>query len=178
VPDSFGNIDETIDNFNNFTYKDNNIKVGVVQGKNLNELIECYKFMSDKADKIAISFSYPYYEEIYPYEISNFYSWMKGRQFFIKYLIQNDIWNFDKPHHLLGCGLPQEFKEYKNIKNIDSIDTSNPVIHGILHLPYSSCGLTNKNTIKMIDLFNREIDDDTMKMILFNINEFKQLVKG
>ena len=177
VPDSLEDMEETIYNFNNFNYESNSTKIGVVQGKNLKELVECYKFMSSNADKIAISFDYSYYEQIYPYEINKFYSWMKGRQFFIKYLVHNNIWNFNKPHHLLGCGLPQEFSAYKNFIAIDSVDTSNPVIHGILNLPYSDDGLVNKNTIKMIDLFNKSIDKDTMDLILFNISEFKKLAK-
>ena len=62
VPDSLENKDRTIDLFNKWmaTYGnkvDSSTKaIGVVQGKNYREIVDCYKFMNDNADMIAISF--------------------------------------------------------------------------------------------------------------------------
>ena len=34
------------------------LKIGVVQGKTWQELVDCYRFMAEEADYIAISFDY------------------------------------------------------------------------------------------------------------------------
>ena len=39
--------------------------IGVVQGSTYQELVDCYKYMSDNADYIAISFDYKWYETGY-----------------------------------------------------------------------------------------------------------------
>ena len=64
VSDSLENTEETISNFDKWLTKYKDLpgkKIGVVQGKNYTELVKCYQYMSDKADKIAISFDYSYY---------------------------------------------------------------------------------------------------------------------
>ena len=62
---------------------------------------------------------------------------MKGRQQMISRLIAENVIDTNKPHHLLGCGLPQEFKFYKEMHWIDSVDTSNPVMHGMHDIRYT-----------------------------------------
>ena len=65
-------------------------------------------------DMIAISFDYSYYEVCCPHP-NKYISWMLGRVKLLGDLVRDNIINEDKPHHLLGCGLPQEFSFYKNI---------------------------------------------------------------
>ena len=118
VPDSLEEKDKTIDSYKSF--KENypvlpGKSIGVVQGKTYEEIKECYKFMSENADMIAISFDYSFYLALRPDERNKFFSWMYGRQLLIDMLIQDGIWNHEKPHHLLGCGLPREFSYYKDI---------------------------------------------------------------
>ena len=74
--------------------------------------------------------------------------------------------------HLLGCALPQEFKAYKDIPNIVSIDTSNPIVHGILNIPYSEQGLNTKMDVKLADLI--EWDGD-FTIALENAKKFKEI---
>jgi len=39
---------------------------------------------------------------------------MLGRVKLLGDLLRDGVINKDKPHHLLGCGLPQEFSFYKH----------------------------------------------------------------
>ena len=88
-------------------------KIGVVQGKTYKEIAGCYDYMNSIAnvDMIAISFDYSYYTESVPHP-NKYVSWMLGRVKLLGDLLKDGIINTKKPHHLLGCGLPQEFAFY------------------------------------------------------------------
>ena len=180
VPDSLEEKDETINSFIEFTNKFVNLPgktVGVVQGKDYNEIKECYQFMSDNADMIAISFDYSYYNKQFPNAKNKWEAWMLGRQELIDMLITEGVWNHDKEHHLLGCGLPQEFKHYKIIKSIVSCDTSNPIVMGLLGYRYDDLyGLDFKESIKLVDLFEAKLDEKQLDNIHHNIKVFKSFV--
>ena len=90
--------------------------IGVVQGKTYNEIVDCYEYMDNIAevDMIAISFDYSYYTKSVPHP-NKYVSWMLGRIKLLGDLVKDGIINQDKPHHLLGCGLPQEFSFYSLI---------------------------------------------------------------
>lgn len=178
VPDSLENKDETISSFENFIskYKDlPGIKIGVVQGKTLEDIIECYKYMSEHADKIALSFDLSYYEQTNPNE-NKLFSWCYGRQQLVKYLIENDIWNPFKPHHLLGCGLAREFDFNYYKSHIESIDTSNPIVAAINGYRYSDNGLFVKPKIKLCDLINYKLNDEQLDLVRHNTKIFKQII--
>ena len=125
-------------------------KIGVVQGKTYEQIKSCYEYMDKFADvdMIAISFDYSYYTET----IS------------------------DKPHHLLGCGLPQEFSFYSDYNWIYSLDTSNPVVHGRKGIGYNSDGLWNKESQKLHELMNYQVEDTNL--ILNNIHKFRWFANG
>lgn len=69
VPDVLENASDTIASFlnwfNNIANENSEIDhlrcIGVVQGQDWNDLLACYKFMCNNADKVAISFDYNYY---------------------------------------------------------------------------------------------------------------------
>lgn len=177
IPDVLEEKDKTIDSFIEFKKHHPSLpgkSIGVVQGKSYEEIKECYKFMSDNADMIAISFDYSYYLKLRPDERNKFFSWMFGRQTLIDMLIEDGIWNFEKPHHLLGCGLPSEFKYYKDNKSIVSCDTSNPIVMGMLGHRYDEInGLDFKESIKLVDLFEAKLDDKQLDNIYHNIKVFR-----
>lgn len=180
IPDSLENINETINSYNNFISKYNDlpgIKIGVVQGKDLNELVECYKFMSDKADKIAISFDYSFYNQLH-HSNNTLENWCYGRCRFVKYLIESNIWNYNKPHHLLGCSLAKEFKfqPYKDI--IETIDTSNPIVSGIYKLKYDKDGLNEKPKMKLYELIDYIPDESQLDIIKYNAKMFRDIVNN
>lgn len=181
IPDSLENGDETIANYKSFvkTYSDlPGAKIGVVQGKTFNELVECYKFMSDNADYIAISFDLSFYQTI---GVGNtkLERQCTGRQMFINMLSKTHILNPTKPHHLLGCSLAKEFGWYveNGFSFIRSCDTSNPIVAGILGYTYSgSFGLQNKPSIKLADLIEHKVTPIEYDRIKYNVSQFKKIL--
>ena len=159
------------------------LKIGVVQGKNWNDLVQCYRFMSDQADYVAISFDYSYYEHTGEITTTSagrkLQLWSSGRQRFIHQLIDEGVWRWDKPHHLLGCSLAKEFSYYvdNNIHNIKSVDTSTPIMAGIKGYRYNDTfGLDHKPSTMLADLIEHEVTDDQTEDILYNTNMFKKII--
>ncbi len=181
VPDVLEDGYETIKSFHNFVneYTDlPGLKIGVVQGKTYDELVDCYKYMSDNADYIAISFDYSYYL-VTGIGKSKLERYSSGRYTFINDLKREGIWNNYKPHHLLGCSLAKEFNLYNNDRTIRSVDTSNPVVAGIKELRYNgNLGLEDKPSIKLADLIDHQVTDSEMENIEYNVNEFKGIIYG
>lgn len=181
VPDALEESKITMDSFNEFIAAHNDLpgkSIGVVQGKNYKEMSECYGYMCKNADMVAITFNNSWYQNEFPNEKNKYHSLAKGRQSFIDTLMSDGIWDHNKEHHLLGCGLPQEFKKYKNIKSIVSCDTSNPIVMGILGHRYNGvAGLEVKESIKLIDLFDANLDEKQMDDVFYNIQTFKEICK-
>jgi hypothetical protein len=184
VPDVLEDYKETRTSFYHFTHEYQDLpghKVGVVQGKTYDELIECYKFMSDFADYIAISFDYSYYQIIGRSTSDNperakLERMCDGRQKLINMLIADSIWDWQKPHHLLGNSLPIEMIHYKQITNIRSVDTSNPIIAAIKGIRYKRrLGIFEKPSVKLADLIDIEVDDETKELINYNTTLYKEI---
>jgi hypothetical protein len=182
VPDVLEDGYETILHFNDFIKKYPDLpglRIGVVQGKTYDEIVDCYKYMSEYADYIAISFDYNYYiaTGLGKTELER---WCNGRFNLINDLIADGFWNNKKPHHLLGCSFAKEFFWYKSLQdkhNIRSVDTSNPVVAGIKGLKYSGLGLKTKPSVKLADLIDYEPNDEEKELIYHNISIFKKLAK-
>jgi hypothetical protein len=188
VPDILEDSQGTIDNYKKFvdvwkhvTDELDGQKVGAVQGKAWSEILKCYQFMSDNADVIAISFDFSYYQITGEGE-----TWeqkmVTGRQRLIEQLIDRGVWNWKKPHHLLGAALPQEFAYYRNnnIYSIRSLDTSNPVVHGLNNIQYNSTfGLKSKlRGTLLADLINAIPTKEQEEIIDYNISQFRKIVNG
>ena len=88
--------------------------------------------------------------------------------------------NKDKPHHLLGCGVPQEFEYYRRAGYdwIYSVDTSNPVVHGIKDIRYTDQGLWNKESQKLFTMINSEVSEEQMEVIRYNVEKFRWFCNG
>ena len=185
VPDALEQSQKTIDQMEDWNNKglgyEGSGKIGVVQGKTYDEIVDCYNYMNKEADvdMIAISFDYSYYTNSCPHA-NKYVSWMLGRVKLLGDLLRDGVINKDKPHHLLGCGLPQEFSFYKHSDYdwIYSLDTSNPVVHGIKGISYSSDGLWSKERQKLHELINSEISIDQLNTIKNNIQKFKWFTNG
>ena len=183
VPDALEDYRKTIDQMEDWNnkglgYKGSG-KIGVVQGKTYDEIVDCYNYMNKEADvdMIAISFDYSYYNQSVPHA-NKYVSWMLGRVKLLGDLERDNVINKDKPHHLLGCGLPQEFSFYKHsdFDWIYSLDTSNPVVHGIKGITYGTDGLWSKESQKLFELINFEVEDSNT--ILHNIQKFRWFTNG
>jgi hypothetical protein len=180
VPDVLQDCMCTMENFVQWEDKFKGLpgkKIGVVQGKTYQELVDCYRFMGTHADMVAISFDYDYYE-IVGFGSSKAQLWASGRPKLIKSLKNDCILNPSVPIHLLGCSLPYEFRNYADIPMIRSIDTSNPVLHGMYGIKYGEHGLFVKHMVKMAEVFEKDVTSDNMGIIEFNINKFKEIVHG
>ena len=180
VPDVLENADQTIEQWRNWTdvfepMENKSLKIGVVQGETWQELVDCYNFMSREADYIAISFDYSYYKYT-GIGTDKLELWCSGRQRFIQDLIDKGLWNWSKPHHLLGCSLAKEFKYYvdKSITNIRSCDTSNPIVAALKGLRYNGdLGLREKPSTMLCDLIAANVDTDELDDVLYNTKMFK-----
>ena len=187
IPDVFEDGPSTIEHYRHFiqqydkTLRDlGTVKIGAVHGRNWNELLNCYRFMAESADMIAISFDFIFYQMIGEGNSHNERCYT-GRQRFIRQLIDRGAWEWNKPHHLLGCSLPQEFGYYRKqgIYNIRSVDTSNPVVHGMCNIRYcDTFGLNQKLTLKLADLISEEVSQDSINDILYNVDCFKRILNG
>ena len=180
VPDALENAKKTMSQMAewNMNYKDlPGKKIGVVQGKSYEEIKACYIYMNEIADvdMIAISFDYSYYTKSVPHP-NKYVSWMLGRVKLLGDLLKDGVINENKKHHLLGCGLPQEFSFYSQYPWIYSLDTSNPVVHGIKGIEYGEDGLWSKESQKLFELINYEVED--LNTILYNINKFRWFTNG
>ena len=187
VPDVLESSDETIISYANWltSGRIKNIKesfltkaIGAVQGKTWDELVRCYRFMSDNADMIAISFDFSYYLTTGRGK-TDLEKFSSGRQRFIHQLIDEGIWNWEKPHHLLGCSLAREFRYYvdNNVYNIASCDTSNPIVAALHGMEYDAdYGLQTKPKTKLADLIDHDVTKDEMDIIDYNTKMFKKIL--
>jgi hypothetical protein len=181
LEDGYATIDKMEDwNNKGLGYKGSG-KIGVVQGKTYDEIVDCYNYMNKEADvdMIAISFDYSYYTKSVPHA-NKYVSWMLGRVKLLGDLLKDGVINKDKKHHLLGCGLPQEFQFYKHSDYdwIYSLDTSNPVVHGIKGISYKDQGLWSKESQKLFELINSDITTDQLGLIKNNIQRFRWFTNG
>ena len=87
--------------------------------------------------------------------------------------IKNGVLNEDKPHHLLGCSLPQEGMYYRNYPWIYSMDTSNPIVHAIKNIKYGDTGLWSKESQKLFTLINTPLAEISNELVKGNIKKFR-----
>jgi hypothetical protein len=177
IPDALENAEKTMRQAEKW-YKDHGDvpgkSIGVVQGRSYREIRDCYEFM-DKftdVDMIAISFDYSYYSKSFPHP-NKYVSWMLGRVKLLGDLLKNGVLNEDKPHHLLGCSLPQEGMYYRNYPWIYSMDTSNPVVHAIKNIKYGETGLWSKESQKLFTLINTPLAEISNELVKGNIKKFR-----
>lgn len=186
IPDVLEDAEGTVKSVQDWITDLPGTRIGVVQGKTLEELEWCYEEINPFVDKIAISFDYSFYMTLNPSERNHLRDWTLGRRSFLAYLHENEIINEDKPHHLLGCSLPWEFKNYNTMYPwIQSIDTSNPVMWAIEDgkYPKDYYSIIGKPSQKLFTLMDwepesSEAKDIMLKDIEHNINVFNRIVNG
>jgi len=184
LEDCKGTVDQWIDWCADHGNRSNALKIGVVQGKDWNDLVECYRFMADNADYIAISFDYEYFQHT-GYNANStadarLARMKSGRIRFINQLISENIWCWEKPHHLLGCSLASEFRWYvdNNVYNIKSCDTSNPVVAAIKGFRYNDeHALQHKPSTLLADLIDHDMNDDQIDDLEYNTKMFKKILR-
>ena len=154
-------------------------RIGVVQGFTYGELVKCYMTLDRMGiDKLAISFDYSYYLEVFPHP-NKWVSYAMGRVMTLNKLMEDGIINLNKPHHLLGCAHPREFSFYNSpaYKWIESLDTSSPIVHGIKKVGYGDLFANwTKEKTKLADLLDCVPDAEQEKCIAENLEAFRRFV--
>jgi hypothetical protein len=197
IPDVFQDMENNFESFENFltsfpTHMIPSKRIGVIQGTSYEEMVESYKFMTEQADKIAISFGYNYFweqeksslDDVDENTIKTEYmpkAYSVGRFNLLNRFIEDGVIDYHKKHHLLGCGTPTEFWNYGKDKDryrysfVESIDTSHPVIAGFFNLDYDDqINTITKRPEKMVDIFNDEVSLEQWSTIESNVKTFKK----
>ena len=177
IPDSLENCEKTVSNLHEWVFdpylkKLPGKKIGVVQGRNKQEIEFCYNQIQPFVDMVAISFDYDFLQQ--GYIDKKEYNFMFGR---VDLLRDMDRYvNRSKPHHLLGVYLPQEGKQYTHrIKEwLYSIDTSNPVVHGLHNEYYSADGLNHKKSVTLFTMISEAVSLGKYTHVMHNIRKFKE----
>ena len=190
IPDVLEDCDQTIKNVedwvenyskpNQFNWF-NSKSIGVVQGKSYAEIVKCYQAIEPLVDKVAISFDYSFFRDIPGEYPTKYHMYVKGRQMLIDQLLADGIINRKKLHHLLGCGLPQEFAHYNSPQYawIDTLDTSNPVVAGLKGIKYNAAaGLEDKPSEKLFTMINHKPTSKETDDIIYNIFCFRTIIHG
>lgn len=152
----------------------------VVQGKNYQDMVRCYKVAEKYADKIAISFNSDYFTTDWQADmvVDKLVAWMLGRMNLIYKLDREGVLNHSKMHHLLGVALPQEVQYYRHMPYITTVDTSNPIVHGMFGCKYQDWGLNFKRTTKLVDLLDHHVTEKEREIIDYNLKKFREFAKG
>lgn len=182
VPDVLNDGKKTIERMNDWfgKYKTPaySKSMAVVQGSTYEELIDTYRKIAfdDRVGKVGISFDSSCYlggDGANNPTLSREASFMRGRSRFLAYLEEENIVNREKPHHLLGCSLPQEMYFYRNVDWIESVDTSSPVVNGLMNIKYSIIGLESKPSTKLFTLIDSEVTAEQLQTVKYNIMMFR-----
>ena len=179
VPDVWQNKTSTLVNakywMKNYKLPKNTTKVAVVQAQSYGEACECYDILQfhQGYKKIAFSYGADWYAEEFPHP-NPLVGKMMGRILTISKMYKSNLISKSDRVHLLGCALPQEFRYYKDFPFIESIDTSNPIIHGLEGIRYSSNGLFTKSNTKIDKIGNISLTRETLYNINHNLTQFKK----
>ena len=179
VPDVWQNKTSTLVNakywMKNYKLPKNTTKVAVVQAQSYGEACECYDILQfhQGYKKIAFSYGADWYAKEFPHP-NPLVGKMMGRILTISKMYKSGLISKSDRIHLLGCALPQEFRYYKDFPFIESIDTSNPIIHGLEGIRYSSNGLFTKSNVKIDKIGNIPLTRETLYDINHNLTQFKK----
>ena len=135
--------------------------VGVAQGHTLEEVILCYQAIEPYCDMIAFNFDFSSYAT-QQVGMPKRLLMSLGRVKMLRNLWGLSVINTDKPHHLLGCGVPQEICWYPKDWNwVRSMDTCHPVMEAMVGRRYDPDmpGLVEKDPTKMCNIMDAQVDD-------------------
>lgn len=182
VPDVWKNGPATVEMFEAFLEKHPRVTlpgkvIGVAQGYTLEEVAKCYKQIEPKCDMVAFNLDFATYCDLPDVGIPYCIRMSLGRRKMLQDLYEAGVINTRKPHHLLGCGVPQEICWYpKSWTWIRSIDTCNPVIHGMMGKTYDEGlpGLTYKITDpKMCECMDAQVGPIELNLVKYNLMQIR-----
>lgn len=177
LPDYPGDGIKTLEAAKEFKAKNRNLgtakSIGVVHGKDFDEMLHSAIQISKYCDMLAL----PMLRNGFHHgEFVGMLQRTKARQILVERLnnaMRNKVLDW-KPIHLLGCLLPQEFKDYED-GMVYSADTSNPILHGIEGVLYAEDGLQSKSDMKMESVMGLAINPQMQYNIFHNIKAFYRI---
>jgi hypothetical protein len=156
-----------------FKYPKKTKITAVIQGEDKNQAYLCANLLQNLGyEKLCVSYGATWYNEFFPHSNEDMGKAL-GRIRFVQGLLNLKHLK-DVKFHLLGCSIPQEFGWYNNNPRIESIDTSNPIIHGLEGVKYSSNGLYTKSSTKIDKLGLIPLSQETLYNINHNLTQFKK----
>lgn len=182
IPDKLRDAEATVGMMDNFLKEFPAIKegtgsksIGVVQGTTYTECVWCYEQLLPRCDVIAFNKSYGEPEDAPEVRAA-------VRPEYIRMMLEDDIIDTEKPHHLLGAILPQEMKIYNSPEYhfIKSVDTCNPVVYGLLGEEYTEEGIkiAMQNQPKIDDWIMHPTAYVSWPFIRKNILMFRRFCNG
>jgi hypothetical protein len=139
----------------------------VLQGKNMQEMLDCYDYYDSRPEIDIIGINFMRLPE------SN----NASRHDFFKFLLS--VRRIKKKIHFLGCENPGEFKLYKGseLENVYSIDTSSPIMNGWKGNRFTENGLEqDKPKEKLADNLDMALTEAMRLNIAHNCKLFKRYV--
>jgi hypothetical protein len=136
-------------------------------------MIDCYKIWRDNSevDIIGIPFCFKWANW-------NYIDQSNERIKLLQYLVEHNIVDVNRRHHLFGTWRPVEFSYYKDYNWIYSIDTSNPIMLALEGKTMTSLGIHNKPTLKFDEAFDKVPSDFDIERIEKNVKTFRNIVNG
>ena len=145
--------------------------IGVAQGNDLSEVAQCYLAIAPYCDMIAFNFDFSSY--YYPTcGVPKRLQMSLGRLQMLSDLYECGIIDVSKPHHLLGCGVPQEICWYPRTWTwVYSIDTCHPIMEGMHYRRYDEDlpGLLHKSATKMCECMDDIVYDARWEFVEHNL---------
>lgn len=136
--------------------------IGVAQGHTLEEVAVCYQAIEPYCDMIAFNFDFSSYAAGVKVGVPKRLLMSFGRFKMLQDLHACNIINEQKPHHLLGCGVPQEICWYPQSWTwVRSLDTCHPVMEAMVGRKYDLDlpGQIEKTPTKMCNMMDAPICD-------------------
>ena len=181
VPDAWHDSIKTIEMFEQFedAYKDKidpSVQwIGVAQGKTIAEVKASYRALEPKCDMIAFNFDFKdFFRSMTGIDHdSERLDMSLGRVLMLSILDQQGVINRNKPHHLLGCGIPGEYKIAKEkFPWVYSIDTCHPVITGYAGFTYDGDDkFCMKSNVKMESIMFAGLTEQQIVNIAKNLED-------
>jgi hypothetical protein len=180
APDSFGSGAKTIkatNDFIDYLRTSGNLGkfkvMGVVQGANVPDWVNCLAHMRDNKHIDVIGFSYVGCKS-FNADLAN------ARIQAVHLATHAATGNLKKQIHLLGMGNnPIELKLQKKVSNVRSCDTSIPIVQGLSkNRLHTVSGLIGPKLARPDNYFDADIDSEQMEAIVHNITTMKDWVRA
>ena len=146
--------------------------VGVPQGKNLQEWLECYEWMRNNTEIHVIALSKYSVPEAFA-ELAGTNTIGKARPFAVRYLHARNM--VTKPLHLAGADnfIINEIKQCKRYPMVRSIDSNIAFKLGVMGHQIDNCEIEPEERLNH-DI--KELTQDQLELIQYNINRVKEVI--